>query len=707
LASDADRPGASGRAGFRIAADIGGTFTDLALSDGNGRLWVHKLSSTPAAPEQAVIRGIAQILEMAGAAPAEVALLLHGTTVGSNAILERTGAPSGLLTTYGFRDVLEIGRLRTPELYDLAWDKPAPLVPRRHRLEVAERIGGAGEVVRPLDPAAVVAAAEQLLEAGITSLAICFINSWRNPVHEQQAAALLRERFPELDISASCEILPQIKEYERTSTVVVNAYLRPVLRSYLERLAAGLATLGIRAPLLVVTSNGGMAGVATAIAKPVFFVGSGPAAGVTGAAALGQGLGEPNLIAFDMGGTTAKASLILGGEVSRVQEYEFRDGISSPCRFIKAGGYLLKVPAIDIAEVGAGGGSLAAVDPGGLLTVGPQSAGAEPGPACYGLGGERPTVTDANLVLGYLNPEQLAGGALALDPGRAERAIARELAEPLGLSVAEAAFGVRAVVNANMARAIRAVTVERGLDPRDFALAAFCGGGPVHAADLAAMLGIRRVILPSFPGVFTAFGLLAGDVQLEFVRALAVRLDALDLDRANAILRELAGEAAEALVAEGYAGARQEIRGEADLRFAGQDSELTVPLAGVRLGEEDVALLRSEFLAVYRQQFQYTTEDPVEVVNLRAIGRGLRSGRLALGQTVVRQQERLRRGGRRVLFDRAAGPISVPVLERAALGEGRLQGPLIIESLDTTIVVPPRATLAVDARGGLVMELPA
>ena len=334
MAIDGVRPGAGGRAGCRIAADVGGTFTDLALSDGSGGRLVHKLASTPAAPEQAVIRGTAQLLAMAGAAPADVVELLHGTTVGSNAILERTGAPSGLLTTRGFRDVLEIGRLRTPELYDLAWDKPAPLIPRRHRLEVDERIGGQGEIVCPLDPASVIAAAERLLAAGIESLALCFINSWRNPAHEQQAAALLRERFPDLDVSASCEILPQIKEYERTSTVVVNAYLRPVLRGYLERLATGLAALGIRAPLLVVTSNGGLAGVATAIDKPVFFVGSGPAAGVTGAAALGRSLDEKELIAFDMGGTTAKASLVLGGEVSRVQEYEFRDGISSPSRFI-------------------------------------------------------------------------------------------------------------------------------------------------------------------------------------------------------------------------------------------------------------------------------------------------------------------------------------------------------------------------------------
>ncbi len=689
---------------LRVAADIGGTFTDLAASDGAGGLLVHKLSSTPGAPERAVIRGIAEILELAGGTPADVVEVLHGTTVGSNTILERKGAATGLLTTAGFRDVLEIGRLRTPELYDLAWDKPEPLIARRHRLEVVERIGGQGEVIQALEPASVVAAAERLLAAGIESLAICFINSYRNPAHEQQAAALLRERFPELDVSASFEILPQIKEYERTSTVAVNAYLRPVLRRYLERLAEGLAAIGIRAPLLVVTSNGGMAGVRTAVAKPAFFVGSGPAAGVTGAAALGRSLGEKDLIAFDMGGTTAKASLIEAGEVARVQEYEFRDGISSPSRFIKAGGYMLKVPAIDIAEVGAGGGSIASVDPGGLLSVGPISAGAEPGPACYGLGGERPTVTDANLVLGYLNPEALAGGALPLDPACAEAAIERDLARPLGLSVSEAAFGVRAVVNANMARAIRAVTVERGLDPRAFTLVAFGGGGPVHAADLAAMLGIRRVLLPSFPGVFTALGMLTGDVQLEFARAVAAPLDGLDLEQAIAVIEALRQEAASALAAEGFADDRQRVTFEADIRFAGQDSELAIPFSGARLGLADLC---AGFLAAYEKLFQYTADDPLELVNLRAIGRGIRAGRLDLAVSARTRRARPGGGQRMVLFERAQGVLPVPVIDRDALAGSRLEGPLIIESLDTTIVAPPGATLAADAAGNLMMELPA
>ena len=697
-----DRP-----AGLRIAADIGGTFTDLVAASGAGACLVHKIASTPAAPEQAVIAGIADLLTMAGATPGDVVEVLHGTTVGSNAILERKGARAGLLTTRGFRDVLEIGRLRTPELYDLAWDKPAPLIPRRHRLEVEERIGGQGEVVRPLDPASVVAAAERLLAAGIESLAVCFINSYRNPAHEEQAVALLRARYPELDVSASCEILPQIKEYERTSTVAVNAYIRPVLRRYLERLADGLAALGIRAPLLVVTSNGGMAGVRTAAARPVFFVGSGPAAGVVGAAALGQSLGEPDLIAFDMGGTTAKASLIAGGEVSRVQEYEFRDGISSPSRFIKAGGYMLKVPAIDVAEVGAGGGSLASVDPGGLLKVGPHSAGAAPGPACYGLGGARPTVTDANVVLGYLNPDFLAGGSLALDPARAERAVERELARPLGVSVLEAAFGVRAVVNANMARAIRAVTVERGLDPRDFTLVAFGGGGPVHAADLAAMLGIRRILLPSFPGVFTALGMLTGDVQLEFVRALVARLDELDrgaCQRAARRARPGGGHGARRRgLARRPAGDR--VRGGSAVRRPGQRARDRAPWTADRrgdLGRPPLALPRRlrEALPIHHRRpgraGQSARDRPRPArgtARLRAPDRGAGAGDTTTGE-------------RQVLFDRARGAVTVPVIERSALVGRSRAGPLIVESLDTTIAAPPGATLRGDAAGNLVMELP-
>src|SRR5215831_2614589 len=415
---------------IRVAIDIGGTFTDIVVMSGDGTLHESKVSTTPDDPSRAVVVGLSALLAELGLAPASVVEVLHGTTVGSNTLVQRSGARTGLITTRGFRDVLEIGRIRMPDMFDLTWDKPKPLVPRRHRLEVVERTAADGSIVEPLGEASVLAAGEQLVAAGIEAVAICLINSYRNPVHEQRIEALLRERFPALLVTASYQVLPERKEYERTSTTVVNAYLLSAMRSYLRNLDAGLRKAGVVAPIRVMTSNGGMLAAQTASDKPVFVVASGPAGGVIGGARLGMARGDPDLIVFDMGGTTAKAVIIEDGRPSMTSEYEFRDGLSTSSRFLKAGGYMLKVPAIDIAEVGAGGGSLAVIDRGGLLKVGPQSAGAVPGPACYGLGNDRPTVTDANLVLGLINPHALAGGRLRLDPSLSERAIDTEVARP-------------------------------------------------------------------------------------------------------------------------------------------------------------------------------------------------------------------------------------------------------------------------------------
>ncbi len=683
-----------------IAVDIGGTFTDIVLSRSDGAMFVHKVSSSTHAPERAVVEGIAAILAHAEVAPGDVAEILHGTTVGSNAILQRAGARTGLLTTRGFRDVLEIGRVRTPELYDLAWDKPEPLVRRRFRLEVNERIGADGSVLEPLDEASVLAAAEQLVEEGIEAIAICFLNSYRNPAHERAAAELVRGRYPEIALCASIDILPQIKEYERTSTTVVNAFLLPVMRRYLGQLKDGLAGLGIEAPILVTTSNGGAVGIETAAERPVFFIGSGPAAGVVGAARLARAIDTPNAIAFDMGGTTAKAALIEDGALVRTQEYEFREGISTSSRFIKAGGYLLKVPAIDIAEVGAGAGSIATVDEGGLLQVGPASAGAEPGPACYGQGGARATVTDANVVLGLLNPQRLVGGALTLQPALARAAIERDVAGPLGLSVEAAALGIRRLANASMARALRAVTVERGVDPRDQSLIAFGGSGPVHACDLAAALGIRRVIVPPLSGVFTAVGMLESDVELPFVRAFPGDLEILLSAEADTLLGELEADARTALAAEGFD--HGEVHFEVDLRFEGQDSELVLPLYRTALTSSSLADLAKQFRAEYRRLYAYESDEPVEVVNLRALARGVRDkvldrahARLGLAS------ETSAAAARSAWLDNAA--MIVPVVSRAVLA-GSFEGPLIIEAYDTTVIVPAGWRGNTDKLGNLILE---
>jgi N-methylhydantoinase A len=689
----------------RVGVDIGGTFTDIVLALADGTLLVNKTSSTPDDPGLAVVNGLAEVLRAAGVPPDAVVEIVHGTTVASNTILQKKGARTGLITSRGFRDVLEIGRIRTPDLYDLQWDKPVPLVERRWRLEVEERVGADGAVLRPLDHLGLVAAADRLIADGITSIAVCFINSYLNPVHEEAAERLLRDRYPGLDVTASYRVLPEIKEYERTSTTVVNAYLLPIMHRYLDRLAASLAQLGITAPLLVVASNGGVMGAAQAADRPVFAVGSGPAAGVAGAARLGAMTGHGNLIAFDMGGTTAKASLVEDGRLSLTSEYEFREGISTSSRFIKAGGYMLKAPAIDIAEVGAGAGSIAFIDSGGLLRVGPESAGAVPGPACYGLGGERPTVTDANVVLGFLNPAYLTGGERRLDAGRARAAIARTVAGPLGLDLDAGAHGIREVANANMARAIRAVTVERGRDPRDFTLMAFGGSGPVHAVDVARALEIPRVLVPIAPGVFTAVGMLASDLEHHFVRASASPLSTLSLAAVNARLDEMRHEAMAILAAEGYPGTDVRIAVQADCRYVGQGSELTVPVATVPLDAAGVLAIGQAFATEYAATYGAATGEEVELVNVRLVATGVRTHRLDFAAVKASTASRGDATTRAVSFVRGAPRVETPVIGRDAVGAIPRRGPLVIESYDSTVVVPPDCDVVADAAGNLLLTV--
>jgi len=690
----------------RVGVDIGGTFTDLVLRRPDGSLKVSKVSSTPDDPGRAVVHGLARLLRDAGVSPGEVAEVVHGTTVASNTILQKRGARVGLLTTRGFRDVLEIGRVRTPDLFDLTWEKPAPLVPRRHRLEVDERIAADGQVVRPLDRAGLLAAAERLVTEGAEVLAVSFLNSYVNPAHEHQAERLLGERFPGLDVTLSAQVLPEIKEYERTSTTVVNAYLLPVMRRYLTGLADGLRGIGVEAPLLVVASNGGVVGAREAGERPVFAVGSGPAAGVAGAARLAAAADTPHLIAFDMGGTTAKASLVEDGRLSLTTEYEFREGLSTSSRFIKAGGYMLKVPAIDIAEVGAGAGSIAGIDDGGLLRVGPESAGADPGPACYGQGGRRPTVTDANVVLGFLNPSYLAGGELPLRADLAVDAIRTHVAEPLGLSVREAAHGIREIANASMARAIRSVTIERGRDPRDFTLVAFGGSGPVHAVDVARALDIRRVLVPVSPGVFTAVGMLASDVEHHFVRAAGGLLAGRPLGPVNARLDEMVADALATLAREGYSREQVRLQAQADLRYAGQSSELVLPLAAPRLAPEDLPALTEAFAREYARTYGLATGEALELVNVRLVATGVRPHRLDFRSLrVAAGAAPGSTAPRKIAFDRRGPAVETPVLAREALPAAGMAGPLIVEGYDSTVVVPPGARIRRDAHDALSITL--
>ena len=691
------------QAGVRVAVDIGGTFTDIVLMSPDGVLSESKVSTTPDDPSRAVVDGLLALLRELRIAPGDVVEVLHGTTVGSNTILQRSGAKTGLITTRGFRDVLEIGRIRMPEMFDLTWSKPAPLVPRRYRVEVDERIAADGSVVKPLDEASLARAVEQLVSDGIEAVAICFINSYRNAAHERQAEAFIKSRHPDLPVSASYAVLPEIKEYERTSTTVVNAYLLSAIRDYLDRLEVGLRRIGVTAPVMVMTSNGGMLTARGAAEKPVMVVASGPAGGVIGGVRLGQALGVPNLIVFDMGGTTAKAVIVENGRPSMTSEYEFRDGMSTSSRFIKASGYMLKVPAIDLAEVGAGGGSLAGVDAGGLLKVGPESAGANPGPACYGLGNARPTVTDANVFLGFINPLALAGGRLAIDRSLSERAIREHVAQPLGILVEDAAHGIRAVANSAMSRAIRAVSVERGLDPRDFTVVAMGGNGGIHALDVARQLGIGRVIVPALSGVFSAVGMLSTDLAHSSVRMLSRALADMTVSELRAVMAELAGELTALLRRDGYADGRIALDWEADLRHDGQASELTIAFKDAG---DSVAALRDGFLAEYLKTYGYRDESPIELVKIRLTARGLRERRLDFGAIQIKAQAAAKSDKQRaIVFERGEPAVPVPVVSRADLAPTPAAGPLVIEEFDATIVVPAGAAVHRDRIGNVVIDL--
>lgn len=689
----------------RVGIDIGGTFTDLAIAFADSRLFIGKVSTTPGDPGEAVIKGLQALLARLDISPSAVSEIVHGTTVGSNTILQRVGARMGLVTTKGFRDVLEIGRIRTPDMFNLAWEKPEPLVHRRHRREVSERMAADGTVIVPLDIGELLAVAHELVAEDIEAIAICFLNSYTNSAHEEAAASALRREFPNLHVTASFEVLPELKEYERTSTTVVNGYLLPAINTYLAKLTEGLKAIGVSAPLQVMASNGGMMGARMAAGNPVYAVASGPAGGIVGAASVGSSLGFGDLIVFDMGGTTAKASIIENGKPSLVSEYEFRDGISSPSRFIKGGGYMLKVPAVDIAEVGAGGGSIAAMDAGGLLRVGPQSAGADPGPACYGRGNDRPTVTDANMCLGYLNPQALAGGSLPVAVEKSRDAVYRHIAQPLGIDIYEAARGIRQIANVNMARAIRSVTVERGKDPRDMTLVAIGGGGPLHAVDVARLLQIRRVVVPIVSGVFSAAGMLSANIEHNFVRFALRPLKALDPAWLRNQMEMLAGNGRQTLAEEGYHGASVQLRFSADLRYVGQSSELTIPIDAEIIDAGFFTDLVSGFQHEYHQTYGYATNEPIEFAALRLTAIGWNENRFNFANAAIEPNAtKGARGSRQVSFGKAGEMVETPLFSRSDVAENAAVGPAVIESYDTTIVVPPGCRYRADATGNIIIE---
>ena len=691
-------------AGFRAAVDIGGTFTDVVFLGDDGRVLVKKVASTPDDYGRGVLAGLDECIRTLGIEPADVTEIGHGFTVATNAILEGKGEKTALVTTAGFRDVLELGRIRTPRLYDLYYRKPPPLVERRLRFEVRERVSYEGEVLEPLDLSDVEAVADRLAEEGVRSVAVSLLHSYANPDHEAGIAELLTERLPGIDLSLSSQVLPEMREYERTSTTVINAYVRPVVARYLNDLDRRLSERGLTIPLTIMQSNGGLAPVGVTVDRPIFCIESGPAAGVVGAYHLGGRIDAPDVISFDMGGTTAKASIIEGGEMLRAPEYEVGGGMSVGHRLLTGGGYVLRVPAIDLAEVSAGGGSIAWVDKAGALQCGPQSAGAAPGPVCYASGGQEPTVTDANVALGYLNPDYLLGGAFPIDADAARRAIADRVAAPLNLTGTDAAHGIHLLVNSNMGRALRAVSSERGRDPRRFTMVAFGGGGPLHAAGLAEMLGIGRVVVPPSPGAFSAFGLLFADVEHHFVQTHFRQFSGLDLDEANAILRGLKEQGAALLSEEGFDPAHQQTETQVDVKYVGQTSELTVRMDDDSFSPDSLDRLDEAYASEHEKTYGYRVDEPLQLVSVRVVARGLSDADRVPGRIAVSRRPAHRGNGQRMLyFGPGIGWVETPVIDRLDLDGSASDGPLVVEEYDSTVVVPPRWRASLDSLKDIVL----
>ena len=673
-----------------IGVDVGGTFTDFfAFDDANGTIFLHKTPSTPDDPARAVLAGLRELADQTGIDLGAVVRLSHGTTVGTNTLIQRRGGRVGIVTTEGFRDLIEIGRQIRPRIFDLQADYPEPLVPRELRFEAAERVAADGSVLAPLSEASLDELRTDIAEAGLEACAVCLLFSFRNPAHERAIRDRLAATFPDLYLSISSEVAPEFREYERLSTTVLNAYLQPVMVRYLGALGRGVAELAAAAMVGINQSAGGLMSVERAQRFPIRTALSGPAAGAVGAMHMARLSGMPDVISLDMGGTSADVSLIRGFQASTAFD-----------KWIE--GYPARLPALDINAVGAGGGSIAWFDRDGLMKVGPQSAGADPGPACYGRGGAEATVTDANLVLGRLSPKGLLGGAMALDAGLARDAI-RPHAERLGFSVERTAHGMLGIVVANMVRAIRTISVERGYDPRECALLPFGGAGPLHATDVARSLGIRRCLVPLAPGILCAQGLIVSDLRETFVRAAGLPLHPERMPGIAALIGELDAEAVAWFEAERVARGNRRTETIFDLRYVGQNFEISVAVDPGNLSADRV---RERFFAAHERAYGFhNPNDPVELINVRLTA----VGHLARPETAPaapRDTGRLEPTGRRPVWFAADAPLDTPVYDRAALSAGdRIAGPAVIEQLDATTMLFPGDRATVDPHLNLDVEL--
>ena len=686
---------------YRIGVDVGGTFTDFVLRDeATGRSWVHKAPSTPRDPSEAVRNGLPALLEKAGAGADEIGQFLHATTVATNAIVQRRGAKTALVTTRGFRDVLILGRQKRYETYDLHMRKPEPLIPRERIFEVRERTSFEGEVLEPLDPEDLEEVVERVARGGYEAVAVALLHAYANPAHERAVGAALARRLPGAALSLSVDVSPKLREYERANTTVANGFVKPLVGAYVRRLAEDFAAMGARAGLSIVQSNGGLVSPELASEYPVRIVESGPAAGVLLAGRIGRELGADRVLSFDMGGTTAKLGAVDGGEPAIAPTFEV-----DPVRYRKGSGLPIVVPSVELVEIGAGGGSIArAAD--GAIRVGPESAGADPGPACYGAGGTRPTATDANLALGYLNPAYFNGGAMALDTEAARAALRAHVAEPLGLSVEEAAWGVHLVATGNMEHALRVVSVERGRDPRRYALVAFGGAGPLHAARMARTLGVGRVVVPRAAGVGSAVGMLAADGRLDASVTRLVRLDEASPEDIAAIYAGLEARLAKDLAR--LPGARPPVfRRFAYMRHAGQGFEIHVDLPEGGIGPGYPAACEAAFRAAYKAR--YRAEDPASAVEgvdwaLAAIAPNPRDDIAGDGEAAAARPEPP--GARPAWFPEAGGMATAAVWRREAIGPDTVvEGPAIVEDAEATTVIPPGDRARLGPGGHLLVEI--
>ncbi len=690
--------------GWRAGVDIGGTFTDLLLvDDASGRFAVGKVLTTPDNPAVAVRAALEGELRQHDVAPEQLGAVVHGTTLVTNAIIERKGDVTALLATEGFRDTLLIGREHRYDMYDVRLEKPTPLVPRRLSFGVPERVLVDGTVLQALDEDAVARIADQLRERGVTAVGVCLLHAYRFPQHELRAREILKERYPQLRVALSHEVVGELREYERASTTVANAYVLEVMGRYLERLEQNLAELGHRGQLLIMLSSGAVATAETARQFPVRLIESGPAAGALAAAHIGRLMDRPDLLSFDMGGTTAKACLIEGGRLTITNDFE----VGRLQRFRKGSGLPIMASSVELIEIGAGGGSIARVDRFGLLKVGPDSAGAEPGAVCYGRGGTEPTVTDADLILGYLDPGYFLGGRMTLDVEGAQAAVRAKLAEPLELDVERAAWTVHQVVNENMANAARVHAVERGRDARNFPLFAFGGAGPVHAYRVAEKLRAQEMIAPFGAGVGSTIGMLAAPLAFDFVRTASARVDALNWEQIEGLLAEMEAEGRMVLERAGVPSGEITVERAADMRLMGQAHEITVELPGAspRAGEED--RIRQRFEETYASLYGRTPPGvALEVVSwrVRVIG-PTPTLRLAASRILVGQDAR--KGERLAYFPEAGGFTPTAVYDRYALAPGsEVCGPAIFEERESTVVVGPGARARVDEYLNLIVTLP-